>query len=283
MKKTISLILAVLLTASLCLCLSACGSEKTQIAIPNDTTNEARALLLLEQLGYIKLKEGAGITATILDIAENPYDLDFKEIEAAQVPNVLKDVDFAVINSNFALAAGLNPAKDALAQEGSASAYANIVAVKEGNENEPLVKALIAALESQQVADYITGQYDGAVVSVVTEPTDGYDESLDYDALSGQTITIAASPTPHAEILSVAKEILAARNITLDIQEYNDYVVPNNVVEDGTVLANFFQHTPYLDDFNAENGTHLKAVASIHVEPLGIYGGKQSSLDALKK
>lgn len=283
MKKTISLILAVLLTASLCLGLSACGSEKTQIAIPNDTTNEARALLLLEQLGYIKLKEGAGITATILDIAENPYDLDFKEIEAAQVPNVLKDVDFAVINSNFALAAGLNPAKDALAQEGSASAYANIVAVKEGNENEPLVKALIAALESQQVADYITGQYDGAVVSVVTEPTDGYDESLDYDALSGQTITIAASPTPHAEILSVAKEILAARNITLDIQEYNDYVVPNNVVEDGTVLANFFQHTPYLDDFNAENGTHLKAVASIHVEPLGIYGGKQSSLDALKK
>ncbi len=283
MKKTISLILAVLLTASLCLSLSACGSEKTQIAIPNDTTNEARALLLLEQLGYIQLKEGAGITATILDIAENPYDLDFKEIEAAQVPNVLKDVDFAVINSNFALAAGLNPAKDALAQEGSASAYANIVAIKEGNEDAPLVKALIAALESQQVADYIAGQYDGAVVSVVTEPTDGYDESLDYDALSGQTITVAASPTPHAEILSVAKEILAARNITLDIQEYNDYVVPNNVVEDGTVLANFFQHTPYLDDFNAENGTHLKAVASIHVEPLGIYGGKQSSLDALKK
>ena len=90
------------------------------------------------------------------------------------------------------------------------------------------------------------------------------------------------SPAPHAEILAVAKEILAAKDVTLDIQEYSDYVIPNNVVEDGTVLANYFQHTPYLDDFNAQNGTHLVSVLSVHVEPLGLYGGKQSSLDALK-
>ena len=277
MKKTLKAVLAALLVVCLLLPLAACGNNATtetklKIAIPNDTTNEARALLLLQDQGYIKLKDGAGITATVLDIVENPKNIEFSEVEAAQLPNLLPDVDYAVINSNYAISAGLNPTKDALALEGSSSAYANILAVKEGNENEPLVKALIAALSSKQVADYITEKYDGSVVSVVENPGDGYDADLDY----------AAPPAPHAEILAVAKEILAAKDITLDIQEYSDYVIPNNVVEDGTVLANYFQHTPYLDDFNAENGTHIVSVLSVHVEPLGLYGGKQSTLDALK-
>ena len=93
---------------------------------------------------------------------------------------------------------------------------------------------------------------------------------------------MAASPTPHADILRVVKDILAARGITLEIVEYQDYVIPNNVVESGEVDANYFQHVPYLDDFNAENGTHIVSVAVIHVDPLGIYGGKQSSLDPIK-
>ena len=287
MKKTIKSVLAALLIVCLLLPLAACGNNATtetkiKIAIPNDTTNEARALLLLQDKGYIKLKDGVGITATVLDIAENPKNIEFSEVEAAQLPNVLQDVDYAVINSNYAISAGLNPTKDALALEGSSSAYANILAVKEGNEENPLVKALIAALSSKQVADYIAEKYDGSVISVVENPGDGYDADLDYAALAGQTISVAASPTPHAEILAVAKDILAAKEITLDIQEYSDYVVPNNVVEDGTVLANYFQHTPYLDDFNAQNGTHIVSVLSVHVEPLGLYGGKQSTLDALQ-
>ncbi len=287
MKKTIKSVLAALLIVCLLLPLAACGNNamtetKIKIAIPNDTTNEARALLLLQDKGYIKLKDGASITATVLDIAENPKNIEFSEVEAAQLPNVLQDVDYAVINSNYAISAGLNPTKDALALEGSSSAYANILAVKEGNEENPLVKALIAALSSKQVADYIAEKYDGSVISVVENPGDGYDADLDYAALAGQTISVAASPTPHAEILAVAKDILAAKEITLDIQEYSDYVVPNNVVEDGTVLANYFQHTPYLDDFNAQNGTHIVSVLSVHVEPLGLYGGKQSTLDALQ-
>ena len=287
MKKTLKSVLAALLIVCLLLPLAACGNNATtktkiKIAIPNDTTNEARALLLLQDKGYIKLKDGAGITATVLDIAENPKNIEFSEVEAAQLPNVLQDVDYAVINSNYAISAGLNPTKDALALEGSSSAYANILAVKEGNEENPLVKALIAALSSKQVADYIAEKYDGSVISVVENPGDGYDADLDYAALAGQTISVAASPTPHAEILAVAKDILAAKEIALDIQEYSDYVVPNNVVEDGTVLANYFQHTPYLDDFNAQNGTHIVSVLSVHVEPLGLYGGKQSTLDALQ-
>lgn len=264
--------------------LTGCSSSSSgvSIAVPNDTTNEARALLLLEHNGYIKLKDGAGITATIKDIVENPYNITFKEIEAAQLPNTLKDQDYAVINSNYAIQADLNPVKDSLLIEDSSSQYSNIVAVKEGSENSDKTKALIAALESKDVADYISRTYNGAVVSVVENPGDGYDSSVNYDALGGQTITVAASPTPHAEILKVAKEILAKKNVTLDIKEFTDYVQPNNVVDSGEVDANYFQHKPYLDDFNAQNKTHVVSAAAIHVEPLGLYGGKQSSLDAIK-
>ena len=291
--NTFTRLAALALTLILALSLTACGGKdnsadnngdtKTtvKIGVPNDTTNEARALLLLQENGIIKLADGAGITATKNDIVDNPYNVEIVEAEAAQLPNMLPDLDYAVINSNYAINAGLNPVTDSLLIEGSASAYANILAVKEGNENEPKILALKAALESQQVADYISETYNGSVISVVENPTDGYDASVDYDALKGQTITIAASPTPHAEILEVAKEILAAKDITLDIQTYNDYVVPNTVVDDGTVDANYFQHLPYLEDFNAQNGTHIASISAVHVEPMGLYGGKQTTLDAL--
>ena len=285
MKKTITKLITRILTLALILTLTACGtgggSDAIQIAVPNDTTNEARALMLLEEAGIIKLKEGAGITATKNDIAENPHNVQIVEAEAAQLPNLLQDVDYAVINSNYAISAGINPTEKALTLEGSASAYGNILVVKEGNENQPLVKALKAALESKQVADFIKDKYSGSVVSVVDVPTDGYDASIDYAALSGKTVTVAASPAPHAEILEKVKAILAEKNITLTVQTYNDYVVPNTVVEDGTIDANYFQHVPYLNDFNAQQGTHLVSVSAIHVEPMGLYGGKQTDLAAL--
>ena len=281
MKKFIALILAAVLAA---LTFASCGSSSSvTIAVPNDPTNEARALLLLQANGYIKLKDGASITATINDIAENPYNIDFKEVEAAQIPNMLKDVDYGIINANYAIEAKLEPTKDSLLIEGSASSYGNILVVKEGNENSEKTKALAAALKSKKVADFISGKYNGAVISIVDDPTDGFDSSVDYAKLKGQTITVAASHTPHAEVLGVAKEILAEKGVTLDIKEYTDYVVPNDVVESGEVDANYFQHIPYLDNFNKEKGTHLVSVAAIHVEPMGLYGGKQTSLDVLKK
>ena len=284
MKKIISVILAAaLLLTSLFVLTSCSGSGKITIAVPSDTTNEARALLLLQEQGLITLKEDAGITATVRDIVENPYNIEFKESEAAQLPNVLKDVDYAVINSNYAIDAGIDPIEKSLAMEGSSSAYSNVLCVKEGNENSDEAKALLAALESKQVADFITEQYKGAVVSVVENPGDGFDSSVNYDALKGTTISVAATPAPHAEILKVAKDILAEKDITLEIIEFTDYVQPNKVVDSGDVFANYFQHVPYLDDFNAENGTHVVSIGAIHVEPMGIYGGKQTSLDAIKK
>ena len=283
MKKFASIVLASLLVLGTIAGAASCGKkDKITIAVPNDTTNEARALLLLENLGYITLKDGVGITATARDIVDNPHNIEIKEIEAAQIPNVRQDVDFAIINSNYAIEAGLNPVKDSLAMEGSAAAYANIVCVKAGNENEPWVKALVAAVSSQKVVDFINNKYAGSVVSVVTKPTDGYDSSVDYAALAGKKIKIGATPNPHAEILAIAKEILAAKNITLEIVEFTDYVQPNTTVESGDIDANYFQHVPYLDDFNAENKTHIVSVAAIHNEPMGLYSGKKTSLDVLK-
>ena len=143
--------------------------EGAVIAVPNDTTNEARALLLLQDQGLIKLKENAGLTATVKDIAENPKNFEIKELEAAQVPKALQDVDVAAINTNYALEANLK-LSDALASEGAdslaAKTYANIIAVKEGNENTEKIKALIDTVKSEQVKKFIEDKYDGAVVPI---------------------------------------------------------------------------------------------------------------------
>ena len=140
------------------------------IAVPNDTTNEARALQLLAAQGIITLKEGAGLTATKNDIAENPHNVDIVEMEAAQLPRTLADVDFAVINGNYAAEAGLNAATDALAVEDASSeaaqTFANILVVKEGNEDNPAIQALLAALQSEQVKNFIDETYSGAVVAI---------------------------------------------------------------------------------------------------------------------
>lgn len=143
--------------------------DKAVVAVPNDATNEARALLLLEEQGLIKLKEGVGLEATKKDIIENSKNLDIKEIEAAQIPLSLQDVDIAVINGNYAIGAGLSVGKDALAIEDAQSDvvqqnYANVICVKEGNEENEAVKALIEALKSDKVKEFINEKYDGAVV-----------------------------------------------------------------------------------------------------------------------
>jgi len=144
--------------------------DGAKVAVPNDTTNEARALLLLEAEGLIKLKEGAGLKATKNDIVENKKNLDIVEIEAAQIPRSLPDVDIAAINGNYALEANLNVVTDALAREDkdslAGSSYANIVAVRKGDENREDIKALVAALKSDKVRTFIEETYKGTSIPV---------------------------------------------------------------------------------------------------------------------
>lgn len=145
-------------------------ADGATVGVPNDTTNEARALQLLQAQGLIKLKDDAGLNATPNDIVENPKNLQFKELEAAMIPNVTSEVDIAVINGNYALEAGFSSAKDALALEDAnseaAQTFANIIVVKEGHENDPAIQALVKALQSDKVRDYINNTYNGNVLPV---------------------------------------------------------------------------------------------------------------------
>ena len=138
------------------------------IAVPNDTTNEARALLLLQDNGIITLKDGAGLEATVNDIAENPHNIKIEELAAEQVARVAPEVAFVVLNGNYALQAGYSVAQDSLAYETSdseaAKTYVNVIAVKEGNENNPGIQALVKVLKSDDIKKFINDTYDGAVI-----------------------------------------------------------------------------------------------------------------------
>lgn len=138
--------------------------EGAKVAIPNDPTNGGRALLLLQQAGLIHLKSDAGILATVADIDENPRNLQFSELEAAQIPRALDDVALAVINTNYAIEAGLNPKDDALVLEDENSPYTNIVAIREGDENRPELQKLLQALQSDDVKKFINEKYKGAIL-----------------------------------------------------------------------------------------------------------------------
>jgi len=137
------------------------------IAIPNDTTNEGRALLLLQSAGLIELREDSGISATVLDITSNPYSYNFVEVEAASLPRVIEDVDAAVINGNYAIPAGLSALNDGLLVEGADSPYVNIIAVKEGNENNPAIKALVECLQSDKIRTWVQENYPNGEVVLV--------------------------------------------------------------------------------------------------------------------
>ena len=275
---------AVLLAALLILSSAAALADVT-IGVPADTTKEARALQLLADNGIIELAEGAGETATKADVIADGVEI--VEVQADQLVNQLPDLDYAVINSNFvldALDAGFEINKALLTEvEEKYLPRANVIAVNGDNVDADLTKALVAAATSQQVKDYIEATYAGAVLSVVENPTDGYDPDVDYDALAGSTLVIAATPAPHAQILEIVKEILAEKDISLDIAVFTGYTEENPAVDAGDAYANYFQHQPYLDDYVAETGGNVVSVAIVHTEPMGLYGGRQADLSALGK
>ena len=156
------------------------------IAVPNDTTNEARALLLLQDNGIIKLKDGAGLEATVNDIEENPYNVEIVELAAEQVARVAEETSYIVLNGNYALQAGYSVSKDALAYETSdseaAKTYVNVIAVKEGNENSDKIRALVDVLKSDEIKDFINEKYDGAVIPFEDSDDAGAEDTEAADA-----------------------------------------------------------------------------------------------------
>ena len=273
--------LALCLTLCLALGLAACGStaQEIQIGIPADATNGARALLLLQDLGILTLNDGVGLEATERDVKDNPYNVKIVAMEAANLPSSLPDLDFAVINGNYASGAGIGDTVLTTEDPESVAAqtYGNVLCVKEGRESEPAVQALLAVLMSEDTQNWIADNYNGVVMPMGAQ-------ALDIPEIAEPvTLKVGASPSPHAEILEYVAPTLAQYNVTLDIVEFDDYVMPNTGVEDGSIDANYFQHQPYLDDFNAENGTHIDSVGVVHYEPMGLYPGKTTSLDVFGK
>ncbi|MEE0845053.1 MAG: MetQ/NlpA family ABC transporter substrate-binding protein [Eggerthellaceae bacterium] len=283
--KLAKAVAAVALTGAALVALAGCGggsAQSLQIGVPSDPTNEARALLLLQDQGLLTLKDGAGLQATKNDIADNPHNIEIVEMEAASLPTSLPDLDMAVINGNYAIGAGLDMSST-LALEATdseaAEQYQNVVACRNGEQDSPKIKALVAALSTQKVKDYIDATYSGAVVSVC----DIVDESAIPQAEGDDTtIKVGASPAPHAEILAQVVDMLAEKGWTLEVTEFNDYIQPNVAVTDGELDANYFQHIAYLNDYNEQNGTDLANAGGIHFEPLGLYPGKTTSLDGLQ-
>lgn len=283
-KNVIKLVLAAILSCTLVAALSGCGGGGggLKIAVPSDTTNEARALLLLEEQGLITLKEGAGLSATANDIVDNPYNIEIIEAEAASLPRTLEDVDMAVINGNYALSAGLDPASALVGEDANSDAaveYANVIAVRADDAGSEKTKVLVEALQSDEVKKYIKDTYNGAVVPV---DVDAVHVSEDKGS-DNKVIKVGASPAPHAEILEAARPLIEKQGYTLEIVEFSDYIQPNVALNDGDLDANYFQHYPYLDDYNKENGTNLASAAKIHFEPLCLYPGKTASIEDLKK
>jgi D-methionine transport system substrate-binding protein len=139
--------------------------DGAKVAIPNDPTNGGRALLLLQDLGLVKLAEGTGLVPSPLDIEENPKDLKFLELDAAQLPRTLADADIAIINTNYAIASGLNPKSDSIAMEKADSPYVNVIVVRKGDEDLPWVKTLLEAYHSDEIKAFIEDAYNGAVIT----------------------------------------------------------------------------------------------------------------------
>ena len=191
------------------------GSQSVKIGVPSDPTNEARALLLLQDEGLLTLEDGAGLQATKNDIADNPHNIEIVEMEAASLPTSLPDLDMAVINGNYAIGAGLDTSST-LAVEATdseaADIYQNVVACRAGDESTPKIQALVAALSTQTVKDYIDATYNGSVVMVADVVSD---DAIPEATGDDTTIKVGASPAPHAEILAQISDLLAAKGWTL--------------------------------------------------------------------
>jgi len=252
------------------------------IAIPSDATNEARALLLLESQGLIKLRDGAGLTATLDDIVRNRYGIKLLEVDAATLPSLLKEVDLAVINGNYALQAGIDTTAPLATEDPfslAALEYANVIAVKESDINTEKTRVLVEVLQSTKVQNFITDTYAG-IVTPVNSPANLSSGNIVSD---DKVIRVGASPSPHAEILEFARPLIEERGFILEIIEYSDYEQPNIALINGEIDANYFQHYHYLIDFNQENNTTIVSAGKIHFEPLSIYPGRLSSLDDIRK
>ncbi len=281
MKKILSILLV---SVSVLVLLCACSNKKAiTVAIPSDEVGMNRALVLIRDLGYIKLDETVEGNFTTDNITENPQKIEFDAVDPEEIAGKRSEYDYIVLNSDDAVSAGIDPKKEALAQESLFDDYASVLTVKNGNKSGDIALALKSALESQSVSDYILDEYNAFLRSAVKQKTDGYNKKIDYSGLADTKITVASSEKIHGEILEKAQNILKSKNITLKIIDCENMEQALAKVENGEADAAFAQSKLHLDAFNFEKEEKLTDVCAIYSGPLCIYGGTQTSLTPLKE
>ncbi len=232
-------------------------------------------------------QESAGTNTEPAENSVNPHHYQIVPIEAGQLPLTLPDVKAAVINGNYALEAKLNETNPALKIESfdaeTSVKRTNYIAVKQGNEETDKTKALVAAITSPKVKEYIEKTYNGAVIPSFID-AEGKEVNAGEIPAAGDdnVIKVGATLVPHAQILKdVVADVLAEKGWKLEVVEFNDYVLPNTTLEEGELDANYFQTLGYLNNQNEEGGLHLVAVVGVHIEPMGVYSKVLESLDEL--
>lgn len=282
MKKILSSLVAFAFTLSVLLSLCACaGEKKVTMAIPSDSVGMNRALVLLRDLGYIKLDETVEGDFTTENITENPHKIKFVATDASSIAEKRYEYDYAAINSDDAFSSGIEAKKEALAQESLFDSYASVLAVKKGNEKSDKAMALKAALESESVAECIFDEYDSFILSAVKEKTDGYNKKVDYSGLAETQITVAFSEKIQADVLERVGELFERKSITLKTVECADMASVSEKLEAGEADAAFFQSGSHLALFNLQET--FAEVCTVYSGPICIFGGAQSTLDALKE
>lgn len=280
-KRILAIIVLCAMSVAAMLLSSACSPRVVKIAVPDDEVNQARALLMLEQAGFIELEEGTGMSATKDDIVDNPYAIEIVNGKSEDLTGMRDSVDFVVLNANSALQSDLS-SEDALVTEDliaeSAEKYRNIVAVRKGEENTDKTRALVTLLQSATARDYLGSNFGNLIVPVDVV---GNGEVQDADP-ENPTIRIGVMASPHAELVQEIKPLLENHGYTVGIVVYDDYAGANVDLSAGKLDANYFQDEASLLDYNAKNGTNLVSAGAVHYELMGLYPGKSKSLDEIR-
>ena len=272
MRKVFAFV--VVLVMMVCMASEAVLADGITIAIPKEADAQGRALLLLQGYGLLKLDESAGYVATIADITENPLGIRFKEVDSIALPEELKNADYGIVSWVYARPAGL---ADPLLVENAASPFVQVVTVRESEKETDMARALAAAVCSSEIEEYLqSGDY---AVSVIEKPTDGYDPAVDYGSLKGKTMKVVCFSGINKDVMDIAGKILAQKGITLDIVISEDLMAPNDMVNSGKALANFFATEVWQTGFGMEKGTLAKVF--LFQPGIGLYAGKQTTLDPL--
>lgn len=283
MKKPLSALIAVILVAALAVSLFGCTSQKKiSVAVPSEQSALSRALVLLRDLGYIALGEADGEFFTLDHVAENPHRIEFDALCESDIVERRAEYDYVVLTGDSAYSYGIDAKSEALAQESLFDDHTTLLIAKNGAQKSDAALALKAAVESEEVESYIKDEYSSMILPCVANATDGYNKRVDYSGLAETKITVGVTKNTCADILSVAREILLRKNITLETVAYETSDSLLSALCAGGIDLACSLNEAEVASYNALHDTDLVTVCDAYSSALCVFGGAQTTLDLLK-